>query len=214
MLNIKQVETNASELFEIYNRIESDLLKNIAKRLTDEGELTGTGQWQLKKLADVGNLNKENIKVIAKHSKKSEKIIENVIKQAGYDSISTDEKMYQMAFTAGKLEKVPLAINASPIIHNIISASVDNAVNYMNLVNTTALESAKKEFIDAVNQAHLEIIQGIYTPEQAMKKATKNLVDNGIKGAHYISEKGRHTYNKIDVAVRRMVFILISNKIF
>ncbi len=206
MLDIKQVETNASELFEIYNRIEIDLLKNIAKRISEDGEITGTGQWQLKKLAQLGEISKEHEKIIAKHSKKSKKIIKKVIQEAGYQSVEVDEKVYQMAFANDKLDTVPIPLKASPYIKKIIEISANRAVNYMNLVNTTALESSNKLFTDTVNQCYLEVVQGIYTSNQAMKKAVKTLVDNGIKGAHYVSKNGRHTYNNIDVAVRRMIF--------
>ncbi len=205
MLDIKKVETNASELFEIYQEIENELVKNIAKRLKINDKAGGTTAWQIKKLQEIGALNKKNAKLIAKYSGKTEKLIKKTIKEAGFDAIKQDETVYQLAFGTGKLDTIPVAAAQSPRIQQLLRLAISHAVNEMNLVNTTALESSKKAFTDAVNKAYLETSQGVYDYNTAIRKATKDLADKGIHGARYVSAAGRETFNHIDVAIRRAV---------
>ncbi len=205
MLDIKAVETSASELALLYQQMEDDLLKNIARRLKYDDAAGGTLKWQLKKLQEIGALNKANVKILAKYSGKAEKLIKKTIVDAGLGAIKQDETVYQIAFGEGKLKTMALPAEQSPYINALLRLATAHAVNEMNLVNTAALESAKKIFTDAVNQAYLETLQGVYSYQEAIRKAVRKAADGGIKGAHYISAAGREMFNHLDVAIRRAV---------
>lgn len=211
-MRIPEVETAASSLLELYQKMEDDLLRNIASKLKVD-EITGDldlNEWLMDRMLQVGQLNKENAKTIAKYAKRTPKEIEKALQDAGYGILKYDETIYREAFGAGKLAYMPEAIHQSESIKQILRTAIPHAQNKMNLVNTTAHESAIQAFTDAVNQSYLETVTGVYSHQEAVKKAVTELGDKGIKGAHYTSAAGRETWNYIDVAVRRAVLTSAS----
>jgi hypothetical protein len=207
MLSPGELQNIADSLVEIYENIEDDLLKNIAGRFSVLDEITPdtVAEWQTKKLLQLGALRKENLSLIAKHSGKAEKDIERLLKEAGYKALSFDEQIYQQAFAAGLLDAAPLPVHSSIDIQRLLTAAINNAKQTLNLINTTALESANQEFLKVINQVYLETSLGISDYNTAMRKAVRGLSDMGITGANYISDRGKRTRNHIDVAVKRAV---------
>lgn len=205
MITPQAVTELASPLIDLYTQMEDDLIRNIASRFPIDNKLTGTSEWQIKQIYEMGMLNKQNIRAIAKYSKLSDDHVQSVIASAGYTSVLSDETLYQMAYESGALMVEALPVAASPMMRNLLNATIRNVRTEMNLVNTTALETANKLFIDTVNQVFLEVNTGTYTYDQAVRKAVVNIGQTGIKGAHYISERGKHTYNQLDVAVKRCI---------
>lgn len=211
-MRIPEVETAASSLIELYQKMEDDLLRNIASRLRVD-EITGNvdlNEWLMEKMLQLGQLNKENAKTIAKYAKVAPEAVEKAIKDAGYGILKYDETIYLEAFGAGKLSSMPEALHQSESIKQILRTAIPHAQNKMNLVNTTAQESAIQAFTDAINQSYLETVTGVYDHQTAVKRAVKELGEKGIKGAHYKSATGRETWNYIDVAVRRAILTSTS----
>jgi len=196
MITPEQLEAMAENLIKIYQDIEDDLLANIAGRLSvlDEVPQDSIAQWQLNKLRQLGALRKENYKVIAARSGKT--LREN-------QALDFDERIYQMALSAGLLPAAPVPVNASPGVKRLIRAAIDNTRGYMNLVNTTALEASNKAFIDAVNQVYLEASLGMTDYNTSVRNAVRKLADQGITGATYVTQAGRVIRNHLDVAVKR-----------
>lgn len=205
MITPAQLEAMVENLIRIYQSIEDDLLANIAGRLSvlDDVPQDSIAQWQLDKLRQLGALRKENYKAIAARSGKTLKEIETILTNAGYQALEFDERIYQMALSAGLLPAAPVPVNASPGVRRLIQAAIDNTRGYMNLVNTTALEASNKAFIDAVNQVYLEASLGVTDYNMAVRKAVRNLADRGITGATYVTQAGRVIRNHLDVAVKR-----------
>jgi len=207
MLKPTEIENKSMSILKLYESMEDDLLNNIAKRLELDDTINADtiGEWQVKKLMQMGSLKKENIKVLAKRSKKTQTEIKSIMKSLGYGTIRSDEEIYQKAYKAGKLLNTPIAIGMSPTLNKIIEAAVDNATSYLNLINTTALESAKEGYLNIINQVYLETSLGITDYNSAVKKAVKKLADKGITGATYMMDDGRIIKNNIDVAIRRNI---------
>jgi len=205
MITPAQLEAMVENLIQIYQGIEDDLLTNIAKRLSVTDEITpdSVADWQVNRLMQLGALRKENYKVIAARSGKTLKEIETILTNAGYQALDFDERIYQMALSKGLLPAAPVAVTASPGLQRLIQAAIDNTRGYMNLVNTTALEASQQAFINAVNQVYLEASLGITDYNTAVRKVVRNLADQGITGATYVTQAGRVIRNHLDVAVKR-----------
>lgn len=216
MLNQFQIEQMSAALLEIYQRIESDLLINVASRFSAlEGPPTsGMVAWQTDKLMQLGALNQENIKLIAKHTKKTEKEISTLLTEAGYKALEYDESVYAKALEKGLLPAAAGPVRASASVQQILSAAIGNAKQTLNLVNTTALQSAQKAFTDIVNQAYLETSLGVRSYTDAIRSAVRDLADKGITGITYkYKDRGgrERTINyPVDSAVRRAVLTSTS----
>ena len=207
MLSPSEIESLSAELISLYETMEDDLLTNVAGKLAVVDSVTPdtVTAWRVKKLDELGALKGQNIKTIAKYSKKSEEMIAEILKNAGFQCLTADEKLYEMAFSQGILTTIPVPAMSSPAIKRIISAAVDSAKGSVNLINTTALQTSQKAFVNAINKAYLETSLGVKSYQSAMSSAVRQLADDGITGATFVSPKGRVTNQRIDVAVRRSI---------
>ena len=212
MLSEEQLQVLMQKILGLYERMEDDLLSNIAKRFTTSEEITPDTvlEWQVKKLQELGALRKENLELLAKYSDKTLNEIIKIITDAGFMALETDEEIYETAHKEGKLEKKPMPAKMSPVLKQIVQGAISNTKEYFNMINTTALETSKKGFLDIINQTYLETSLGITDYNTAIRKAVRNLADKGITGATYISKNGKVTRNHIDVAVRRAILTSTS----
>ena len=207
MLHPHEIQALSEDIIRLYVAIEDDLLVNIAKRfdVLDDIEQGTVADWQMQKLQQMGALRQENIKTIKRASTKTAREIDRIITEGGYKALNFDEQIYKKAFSSGLLVNMPVPAQASPVLQQIIKGAIDNTRGYFNLINTTALESAQENFLRTINQVYLETSAGITDYNTAMRKAVRQLADQGITGANYISAAGRHTRNQLDVAVRRAI---------
>lgn len=207
MLTPQETAEMIAGLQQLYEQIEDDLLRNVAKRFSVLDEITPETitEWQVDKLNQIGALRQENIRVLAARSGKTSTEITRILEAAGYKAVEFDDLIYQLAFSRGLLSTVPQPARLSPMLQTVLQGAADNTRKYFNLINTTALESAQQSFITVINQTYLETSLGITDYNSAVRKAVMQLADKGITGAHYVSEAGRRTSNHIDVAVRRCI---------
>lgn len=188
---------------EIYENIESELLRNIASRFDVDEIDGGTLEWHTRKLDELGMLSAENIKVLAKYTGKTEKEIKSILKKNGYDNI--EESAFKEAYTKGSLPVQAVPLMKSEALKNILDISITNSIDSFNLVNTTALESANEEYLRIVNQVYLETAQGIYDYNTSIRKATNRLAEKGITGATYTRTDGTHIRRTLESAIRMQV---------
>lgn len=195
-----------NEIVETYLRVEDALLANIAKRFSVSDTVTpdSVGAWRVEKLEELGGLRQENIKILAKQTGKTEAEITELIRQSGFERIEVDEIIYREAIKDGVLEAV-LPAKASKEINKILTEAAKEATKATNLINSTAVQSANKAFLDIVNQAYLQTSLGVTDYQTAIKSACMKLADNGITGIDYVTEDGRKIRYHLDTAIRRNI---------
>lgn len=204
MLSKKRIAELQKDLLEIYEIIENDLMTSILKSIDYNEEVLNIKEWKAKQLDNLGAINKRNSKIIAKHAKASEKEVTKLFKDMAFESVENDEVVYKQAIKKGVFKKT-VPISDSPGINRIIKKAIKSANKSLNLVNTRALESSKKEFLNIINQAFIEVDQGVYSYQQAVRKAVNKLADKGITGHTYRTKAGKILNYQLDTAVRREV---------
>lgn len=187
-------------IIEIYEQIELDLLEAIAKRFDIYDKVGGSLEWQVTKLDEMGALNAESVKIISKYSKRSEKEIRQMLKEAGFANI--DKAALNKAYTSGFLFVDPQEIMANPIFASTLEDSFKELRTAFKLINTHALESVKHEYMGVLNRAYIDVSSGVYDYNTAIKRALKGMADNGIAGATY-KRAGKIVNYSIEAAVRR-----------
>lgn len=205
MLTKEQLQQASDKLISLYEKIEDDLLINVVKRFDVNKDITDIESWQTEKLSQFGSLKKENINVLSKSLNTTAAEIQKALTETGYKTLETDEIIYEKALGLGMINEAPIPVEASPMLKQIIKGAITNTRGFMNMINTTALQTANDAFLNIINQTYLETALGIHDYNTSMKKAVRQLADEGIKGASYISAKGKKTYAQIDVAVRRCI---------
>ncbi|MDL2276376.1 phage minor capsid protein [Breznakia sp. OttesenSCG-928-G09] len=198
MLNDRDFDKLSQPIIEIYGDIEKDLLRLIASRFNvyEEG-IQGSMEWWIKKLDEIGGLNTDAVKVISKYSKKSETEIKKMLSDAGYNSINMPELMD--VYAKGGTLVNPKTVNIARIIEN----SYKQVNETFQMINTKAVESTKKAYMDALNRVYLEVSNGVYDYNTAINRATQKMADNGIKGATYKRNDGTLVNYSLESTVRR-----------
>ena len=88
-MNILENQQLAEPVDGLYQDLEAQILLNIARHLQGWEQPIATDTWLLQKLAELGRLNQENIKLIAKMSGLSQTAAERMLNAAAEDAIKT-----------------------------------------------------------------------------------------------------------------------------
>ena len=197
----------AEPLIDIYRRMEDDLIRSVSGYVSSGASLStnGSAAWLMEKMSQLGGVNQDNLRTIAALTGKAEAEVTRAINAAGYAALEPSEAIYKEAARRGLTIADALPLRASASVQQIIAAAIENAKSIMNLVNTTALQSANAAAMRIINQVYLETSSGLLSYNAAMWKGVDGLARVGIKGMTYVSAAGRMTSTTPDVAIRRMI---------
>ena len=81
-MNLLKNQQEAETIDSAYIDLEAQSMQNIARHLRDWKKPIDTDQWLMQKLAEIGKLNKENIKIIAQMSGISQTAAERMLKRS------------------------------------------------------------------------------------------------------------------------------------
>lgn len=201
MLSDYELGELTQPIIAIYNLIEMELLEQVAKRFDVYDKVGGSLEWQAKKLDELGALNNEAVKVIARMSKRSEKEIAQMLKNASLGNV--DMSTLDAAYTNGFIFVNPQKILQSATLRNVIELSYKDLGQTYKLIQTKAIESTKQAYMDVINRAYIETASGIYDYNTSIRNALRDMADKGIGGATYRRSNGKIIRYSIEGAVRR-----------
>jgi len=173
-------------IIDIFNKIEIELIKNISSKFKNDyifdfetftkKELS---RWELQKLAELGKLTKENIKIIKQNSKELSGLLEDYLKETALQSIEEIEPEFLKGVKRNFLKptKKPMISNA---VKQIVKYYSKQAKDEYNLTNTTMLKSSQQKYRDIINKTSFQLASGIYTPQEAVKNTIKEFGKEGI----------------------------------
>ena len=197
---LKDIDSLTQPIINIYSQIELDLIKDIAKRFDVNDEIGGTMEWQLKKLDELGMLNSDTVKTIAKYSDKSEAEIYKMLEKSQLANINMSD--FVRAYEQGQISVNPANIKDNSAFAEVLALSYKEMSNTYRLIQTKAIESAKQAYMDIINRAYVEVATGTYDYQTSIKRAVKNMARNGISGATY-KRNGKLVQYSIEATVRR-----------
>ena len=199
MLTANQIDVLRSYSGQLLDPIIDFLIEDIAKRVAEAGQLTGTASYETWQLQKLGISQKKLKKEIAKRLKISQKEAEKLLTQAaetGYDyDISRFPAKYAIPLSANK--------NLQQVLEATIKLANEDLQNITQTIGFIGPDGVCRELTDAYNQACDFAFQKVSTGAQdytsAIREAVKNLADKGIRTIDY--ESGVHT--SLEAAVRR-----------
>lgn len=201
MLKPKYLEQLPERLVELYSEVETDILCDMARRISAFDDFIPAAQWQYQKLIEMGNYHSFIVKALAARTGETEKHIQQLMDDAGMKTLAFDDAVYK---TAG-LNPPPLA--ASPALQAVLADGLRATMGlFDNLTHTTA-NTATGQFERALDRAWLQIQSGAFSRQQAVTMAIKDLCEQGV-GAKTSTPTVRYPsghIDKLDVAVRRAV---------
>ena len=181
----------------IYQRTVDELLINIAHHFNISG-WERTRYWEIKKLSEMGALTKESADIIAKNTQMLPEEIEKAFLEVSEKACLDIDPQLKDAAKKGILQDPGTTPTTSVLMRDNLRSYVNQAVDTMNMVNTTMLQSTREAYLQgittAVNEAQLheakeiletqslEVVTGQETRTMAIRKAMNQLTNTGITG--------------------------------
>ncbi len=194
----------SQKITDLFLGLETDLMQNIAKQMSTNMEISSTSQWRIRKLAQLGALDKQNIKTIAEYVGIAPGLIREAVEMAALEEIKKLDPAYQQIVKAGILEgNVPQKI--SPELAKALKAFQKQAQTDLNLVNTvmrykakaaytklihsTAELAEKQTFLDVLGKNTGGVVTGSMARTEALRTTLKEFSEKGIPA--FVDKTGR-----------------------
>ena len=95
MLTPEYLDTLPDTLVSLWQRVEDDILRDIARRIGKMDTVTETAAWQLWRLEQTRALRTDIVRLLAKYSGKSDTEIRRLLQEAGTRTLASDDALYQ-----------------------------------------------------------------------------------------------------------------------
>lgn len=191
----------------LYDEIELDLIKNILDSLDNYNNVQGSMKWYLEKIADLGTIDRKNIKVFKRNKAKIRQCLDTIV-EIGSKSSDYLCKLYEYR-NNGKLNIDLSNLYKSNSFNKVVKEALKDTYDIADLIQTKALENAREEYKNILNQAYLETSSGIYTYQESIRKALDKFARVGITTATY----SNGFKIGIEAAVRRDVITRVNKLI-
>ena len=202
------IENMGWRMGEVYAAVTDQILINLARhfKYIADGKLPG-GAWeyQVTKLAEMGQVNRETEAIILSMLGDADGALQDVLDGAIREGLKDAEKPLKAAAEKGLLlGKGFLPPEVAPRQMQAFRAFYQQSADKLNLVNTVMLESTQAAYQatvadivtrisatqDILNVATGEVVTGVSPMNQAIRQAVKKMVENGITG--FVDHGGHH----------------------
>lgn len=201
MLDEYEMDKIIQPIVDIYNKLELELLKEIAARLETYDGVSGSLEWYLDKVKEMGILNENAIKIISRYSSLSEKAIKDILEKAQYGSF--DLSVIEKAYNKKIIHLSPEQLIENEIFKETLMNSYVEINKSFRLIQTKALESTQQRYMDVINKSYIEVSSGTYDYNSSIRNAIKQMANKGITGITYKRKDGSIVNYSIEAAVRR-----------
>ena len=135
-MNLLKNQQEAETIDSAYIDLEAQIMQNIARHLRDWKKPIDTDQWLMQKLAEIGKLNKENIKIIAQMSGISQTAAERMLNEVAEEAVKMTEPGFRYMARQGLIDSV-IEADKSKNVKQVMKNLQKQAKDSLNLTNTT-----------------------------------------------------------------------------
>lgn len=207
-MNPRFIEEMGWRMGEVYGAVTDRILINLARHfqyIAEGQSITETWNYQIKKLAELGQVTRETEAIILESMKGADEALVNLLEETIRRSIQPIEKPLRKAAEKGLLlGQGFLPPEVSPQMTQTFRAFYQQSADKLNLVNTVMLESTQEAYRATVadiavrmetaqgilNTEAGEVISGVTTLNKAVRDGVQRMVENGITG--YIDHGNHH----------------------
>ena len=194
MLQPDYLDHAPDEMVQLWQQVEDDILRDVARRIGKMDGMTPTANWQLWRYQQVEAVREEVVKLLAKYSGKSEREIRRILQEACTAALEADDEIYY------HYGKTPTPFAESLPLQNLLNAGYrQTSGTWSNLTATTA-NTVTGAFERVLDEAWLKVSSGAFDYKSAVKTAVDTLADD----MPYITYPTGHT-DTLEVAARRAI---------
>lgn len=190
-------------LSDLYTGLETDLIANIAEYLKHGDINSSTAQWKMQLLAQLGTLDKANIKTIAEYAGIAPEMLTEVLETAALTAIEELEPGFQSLARDGIINNTAVPIentmaralktynkqarNDLNMVNTVMRYKAKNAAQ--KVINDTAELAEKQSFLNMLNKATGKAVTGAESRQAAMRQCVKEMSEKGIPA--FVDKLGR-----------------------
>lgn len=210
MISPAKLDKLPAEVVNLVQELQEEIISDICRRVSKANYLTPTAEWELYKANQLNLSYKEVNRRIAKQLKVRERKVQELYTDTVKQALKEDADIYRIAAAMGRLpDDTGAKIDKyfrSASFSQLLSKGLKSSKGQMrNLCNSMAAE-ANRQLSDAMDLAHLKVISGAFSYNDAIYSAVRSLADKGIARVEYPS--GRR--DNADVCVRRAVLSSVN----
>ena len=178
----------------LFQQVEDDILRDVARRISKMEALTPTANWQLWRYEQTEALRQDVVKKLARYTGRSEAEIRRLMQEAATRAMENEDEIY---YHYGK-EPTPFSENAT--LQALLNAGYQQTAGTFHNLTATTANTVSGQFEAALDRAHLKVSSGAFDYKNAVKSAVDSLADT----MKYVTYPTGHT-DTLEVAVRRAV---------
>lgn len=178
----------------LWQQVEDDILRDVARRISKMEALTPTANWQLWRYEQTEALRQDVVKKLARYTGKSKAEIRRLMQEAATLAMEAEDEIY---YHYGK-EPTPFADNAT--LQALLNAGYQQTAGTFHNLTATTANTVSGQFEAALDRAHLKVSSGALDYKSAVKSAVDSLADT----MKYVTYPTGHT-DTLEVAARRAV---------
>ena len=189
-----EIQQLSQGLTDLYTGLETDLIANISNYLASGNINIPTAEWKIKMLAQLGELNQDNIKKIVEYADMTPSLLQEILEIASLQAIQDLEPGFQQLVADGIINGISVPVEQT--MENAIKTYNKQAKNSLNMVNTVMLYkskniagklvndiaelSNKQSFLNLLNKAAGKAVTGAESRQAATRQCIKEMIDKGI----------------------------------
>lgn len=179
---------------QLWQQVEDDILRDVARRIGKMDKVTAAANWQLWRYQQTEALRNDVVKLLAKYSGKSETAIRKLLLQAATEAMEREDAIYY------HYDMEPPPFEESAALNNLLDAGARQTCGtWQNLTATTA-NTVTGAFERTLDAAWLKVSTGAFDYKTAVKQAVDSLADDMPMVTYPSGHK-----DSIEVAARRAI---------
>ena len=178
----------------LFQQVEDDILRDVARRISKMEALTPTANWQLWRYEQTEALRQDVVKKLARYTGRSEAEIRRLMQEAATRAMENEDEIY---YHYGK-EPTPFSENAT--LQALLNAGYQQTAGTFHNLTATSANTVRGQCEAALDRAHLKVSSGAFDSKNAVKSAVDSLADT----MKYVTYPTGHT-DTLEVAARRAV---------
>ena len=194
MLTPDYLDHAPDRLVLLWQQVEDDILRDVARRIRKMETLTPTANWQLWRYQQTEALRQDVVKLLARYTGKSEAEIRRIMQQAATRAMEAEDEIY---YHYG-LSPTPFAENET--LQALLNAGYQQTAGTFHNLTATTANTVSGQFEAALDRAHLKVSTGAFDYKSAIKQAVDGLADS----MPYVTYPSGHR-DTLEVAARRAV---------
>ena len=207
-MNLIENQRTADGPTGLYQDLEEILMKNIVRHIRNYDQPIPTDEWLMQKLAEIGKLNKENIRLISEMAGISNTAAQRMLEEMAEQVTNELEPGFQYLSRQGIIDEAVKATKSRNVLQ-VMKTLRKQAKDTLNLCNTTMLYKArdaykalvtdiaraagemetKQSFLDLLNTEATASVMGAELRTQALRRCIQRFNEKGIPA--FVDTAGR-----------------------